>query len=470
MLYKLSRITRRSSLFYRSLFYLTLSYLTLLPPAAWGQSFLSETGEITSVVRTLTKRPTAVEIKRDDPPQAIPPLPGPDLVSIPGQISVSTGIPVKLQMDKTISSAHAKPGDRLDFVVLKNVEVDGFTVIEAGSLATGSVVRVNHKRMLGIGGKVVIRLDSVKLVTGETVPLVASKVIKGGSRTRLMLLEMLATGLSYLPATPVFLLSRGGDSTVLKGLEVTAYTAGKVIVPTANLMAAKREEPGLSQMIHFLPPRTVDGQGHDGDMLNLAFVAKQSELEDAFARSGWIKTEKTRFPAFWHLAMQRMHYAKLPMRALYVFGRPQDYSYALPDFESVVAKRHHIRIWKTEYTVEGTPIWVGAATYDVALQWEFRKLRVFHRIDPRVDAERDFIAHKLSETNLVSHQEYLRCASPVFKGETATGGSYYSDSRMLLVELRAEPSALDKPAKPTPNASGANAHRPAVQAVLNAIR
>ncbi len=451
----------------------SIFYLILLPSAACGQSLVSDNGEITSVATTLlTTRPTSVEIKRDDPAQSLTSLPGPDLVSTPGQISVSTGIPVKLQLDKTISSAHAKPGDRLDFVVLKNVEVDGYTVIEAGSLASGSVVRVSHKRMLGIGGKVVIRLDSVKLITGETVPLSASKVIKGGSRTRLMFLEMLATGLSYLPAAPVFLLSRGGDSTVLKGMEVTAYTASRVIVPTANLIAAKREEPGLSQMIHFLPPRAVDRQGHDGDMLNLAFVAKQSELEDAFARSGWIKTEKTRFPAFWHLAMQRMHYAKLPMRALYVFGRPQDYSYALPDSESVVAKRHHIRIWRTEYTVDGTPIWVGAATYDVALQWEFRRLRVFHRIDPRVDAERDFIAGKLSETKLVSRQEYLRCASPVFKGETATGGAYYSDSRMLLVDLHAERSASDESAtsKPSPNSSGGKTHPAAVQPVLNAIR
>ena len=87
----------------------------------------------------------------------------------------------------------------------------------------------------------------------------------------------------------------------------------------------------LSAMLHFLPPRTVDGEGRDGDMLNLVFVANQDDLEDAFASAGWIKTDKTRFPAFWHLAVQRMHYAKMPMRRLFVFGRTQDYSYALPD-------------------------------------------------------------------------------------------------------------------------------------------
>ena len=358
-----------------------------------------------------------------------------DFRSTPAQISVPVGTPIKLQMMKTITSARARIGDRLDFVVTRNVEVDGFTVIEAGSTATGTVIGVKGRRLLGIGGKVIICLDSVKLVTGQQVALSARKVVKGSSRTKLMLVEMLATGFSYLPATPVFLFSRGNDSTVLKGMEVTAYTVGSVNLPKASLLHAKIEHSELSQMIHFLPPRAVDGQGHDGDMLNLAFVADQPDLERAFDRAGWIKPEKTRFPAFWHLAMQRMHYAKLPMRNLYVFGRTQDYSYALPDSTSVVSKRHHLRIWKTDYTVDGTPIWVGAATYDVALQWEFRKLRIFHRIDPKIDAERDFIAGNLSGTKLVTRQEYLKCLEPVFQGITATGGAYYSDSRMLLLDM-----------------------------------
>lgn len=81
------------------------------------------------------------------------------------------------------------------------------------------------------------------------------------------------------------------------------------------------------------------------------------------------------------------------------------------------------------------PIWVGAATHDVAIQIEVQKLRIVHRIDPQVDAERDFIAGNLSDTRLVTRQQYLDCVAPVFKGQTATGGTYYSDSRLLLLQL-----------------------------------
>jgi hypothetical protein len=402
--------------------------LFFIPVAALSQSFVARNVP-TEPSRAVNAR--AVDSRTREPLQEIPPL-------TTGPIFVADGTPVKLQMVRTISSSHAKVGDGLDFVVVKDVTIDGMTVIPSGSMASGSVVSVKKRRMLGMGGKIVIMLDSVVLPGGEHFDLRARREIKGGSSTKLMLVEMLATGISYLPATPVFLFSRGSDSTVLKGLEITAYINGNSQIQATSLSAVRKDASELSEMIRFLPPRTIDGQGHDGDMLNLAFVATQSELEDAFARAGWIKTENTKFPAFWHLAMQRTHYAKLPMRKLYVFGRTQDYSYALPDSRSVVSKRHHLRIWKTDYQQDGAPIWVGAATYDVALQWQLKKLRIFHKIDPKVDAERDFIAGRLSETRLVAHEEYLRCANPVFRGETATGGPYYSDSRMLLLELHSE--------------------------------
>jgi hypothetical protein len=55
-----------------------------------------------------------------------------------------------------------------------------------------------------------------------------------------------------------------------------------------------------------------------------------------------------------------------------------------------------------------------------------------------VDAERDFVAANLADTRLVAYEEYLHCVDPVFAGETATGGTYYSDSRLLLMELHPE--------------------------------
>ena len=129
------------------------------------------------------------------------------------------------------------------------------------------------------------------------------------------------------------------------------------------------------------------------------------------------------------------------MDRLYLFGRAQDYSYALPDPSSIVARRHHLRIWKTSREVDGVPLWVGAATHDVGIEFVRRKLWVFHRIDPNVDAERDFIARNLTETQLI-RQEYVRSAEGVSGAETATGQAYYSDNRMLLMGLNSGPARV----------------------------
>jgi LssY-like putative type I secretion system component LssY len=123
------------------------------------------------------------------------------------------------------------------------------------------------------------------------------------------------------------------------------------------------------------------------------------------------------------------------MGRLYVFGRTPDFSYTLPDPKFIVARRHHLRIWRTDRLVDGVPLWVAAATHDVGIQFVKHKFQLLHRIDPNVDAERDFIGTSLAGTQQIIRQTYMSCADPVFRAETATGQSYYSDSRMLLLEL-----------------------------------
>ena len=358
------------------------------------------------------------------------------------KLLLESGTPIKLQMAQTISSAHAHSSDRLDFVVAKDVEIEGFTVISAGAKAQGSVIRVKRKRPFGIAGDVIIRLDSVELATGDKVQLIARKEFKGRSHAIRMAIGVAIMAAICLPAAPAFLLTPGRDRTVLKGTEVTAHTKSDFSVDAKDLPAARGIESELSEMIKVLPPRVLNGEGHEGDMLNLIFAANEHDLQEAFAHAGWVKVENSTSQIIWHLLWQRQRYTKLPMDKLYVFGRSQDYSYALPDPISIVARRHHLRIWKTDRVVDGVPLWVGAATHDVAIEFVKHKFRLFHRIDPDVDAERDFIATSLAKTSQVTRQQFVRCIDPVFHAQTATGQTYYSDSRMLFLELSQGPSSI----------------------------
>ena len=274
------------------------------------------------------------------------------------------------------------------------------------------------------------------LENGEWAKLRASKQVKGGSRTRLMVGAMVVTGLVFLPAAPVFLLTRGHSSTVIKSTEITARIDGDVSIPTGQLQHWPTKSSALAEMLDYLPPRVFNKEGREGDMVNLAFVGQQEELQEAFKRAGWVKTDKWTPLFVWHLLQHGTGDTKLPMARFFLFGRVQDYAYAMPDPDGGVSRRHHLRIWKTNFTADGKPVWVGAATHDVAIEIAKGGRLINHRIDPEVDQERDFVGESLTQTSSVRDQEYVSGGYPVFQGETASGQAYYSDSRILLLNLQ----------------------------------
>ena len=364
-----------------------------------------------------------------------------EVSAIPAGLTIPDGTPIKLRLAQTVSSGHARTGDPLDFVVVRDVSVGGFTIIPAGTVARGSITGVKSRRLLGIGGNVALKLDSVELANGDRIGLRARMDVKGRSRTKLMAAAMIVTGLVFLPAAPIFLLTRGHESTVVKSTEITAQIDGAPSLLSAGLQPSRKTSSELDEIMDYLPPRVFNGEGREGDMLNLVFVAQQQQLQEAFEHAGWVKTDKWRPVLAWHLLRHRTNDTQLPMARFYLFGRVQDYSYALPDPGAVVSRRHHLRIWKTDDEIDGTPIWVGAATHDVAIEIAKRGRLINHRIDPAVDAERDFVGTKLTDTGSVSRQEYLHPADPVFQAQTASGETYHSDSRILLLDLHPVTSA-----------------------------
>jgi hypothetical protein len=356
---------------------------------------------------------------------------------------VPEGTPVQLRLDETVSSAHARKGDRVEFVVREDVNQDGFTVIRAGAKAWGSVTQVRNKRPFGTPGSLTLQADTVEMADGEVAALSDGMEFRGHRHVVRMIAGMAITGLIYLPAAPLMMLTRGGDSYALKTTETTAVLTNSMPLEAANLPPATPPQHDLEAMLNFMPPRVFDGRGREGDMVNLVFVAPENELQAAFEHAGWTSVDMTKHLIAWHLLCHGTHYARLPMAHFFLFGRSQDFSFSLPDPLFILSRRHHIRIWKTDYSVDNTPVWIAAATHDVSIA--MHKLRVTHRIDPQVDAERDFVGDNLSGTRLVTGTEYMPSQQPVFEATTTGGQPYYSDSRILLVKLTTPSSTTQAP-------------------------
>ena len=104
-----------------------------------------------------------------------------------------------------------------------------------------------------------------------------------------------------MPVAPVFLMSPGRDSTVLKGTELTAYTKNDAVMEARELPETQKGVSELDQLIRLLPPRVLNGEGREGDMLNLIFLASEDDLQQVFARAGWLKADHSKFQIIWRL-------------------------------------------------------------------------------------------------------------------------------------------------------------------------
>jgi len=351
-------------------------------------------------------------------------------------ISLPNGTPIHLQLAETISTANATLGQHVPFVVVEDVVRDGVTVIPEGTAVTGTVAKVSKKLLAARPDKLALSVDSLTLDDGQKLRLQGELHVKGATRYFRIMAGVVTTGLVFLPAAPRFRLVRGDNAVALKSTEVTAYVQNE----TTLAASIKRPEPGteFSHLLTFLPNRVLNRQGRAGDMVNLVFVATQDVLQRAFERAGWVQVDMSKPKIAWGVLEHGVHYAKLPMAHFFLYGRTQDYSYSMPDPMHILSQRHHLRVWRTDCNVNGTPVWVAAATHDVAIEMNAWKLHVTHRIDPEVDAERDFIAKTLEDTRLVTRHNYVTPPEPVYQATTTGGQPYFSDSRLLLLELHRE--------------------------------
>jgi len=175
-------------------------------------------------VQTQTATPQAKTVKQSS--QQSEPASQP--VKPPLGFGLDDGTPVRLRINRTISSEDAKVGDTVDFEVLEDVNSHDVILIPRGGIALATITEAQSKRRMGRAGKLNVNIDNVKLVDGEKVALRAVKEVKGGSHTGAMTGAIVATAIVFFPAAPLFLFMKGKDITIPKGTEITAYINGDV--------------------------------------------------------------------------------------------------------------------------------------------------------------------------------------------------------------------------------------------------
>jgi hypothetical protein len=197
------------------------------------------------------------------------------------------------------------------------------------------------------------------------------------------------------------------------------------------------------KMIDQIPRHVTDEAGNAGDNVNFLIPGGEERVLATFQAAGWVKVDRNKQAAVVQSILETLSkqaYLTLPMSELTLFGRVQDYGLAHAAPIQVVAQRHHLRLWKAPFQADGQDLWVGAATHDVGFDRDSRNNGITHKIDPNIDDEREFVGRSLEETGRVAKLSYITPSQPSKEARTATGATFHSDGRVLVIHLLPEAS------------------------------
>jgi LssY C-terminus len=321
--------------------------------------------------------------------------------------------------DWTDTGVEVAPGDHLNFTATGNLTLADGRTAPADGLTRGwkDLIRVyplNSANSGALIGRIGNEAAAVPFLIG------ASKDM-----------DISATGHLYLRLNLTSDLSGTGDIDVKMKLSNEPAQKTVSAPDLAHLLSP--------QLFANIPRRVGDLQGNPGDMVNYALIGTQDQITKAFAAAGWVQVDKTTQDAVVHgliSTLSHSAYTEMPMSTLYLFGRSQDLSFARADPLAVAAIRHHLRVWKTTETVGGEQFWVGSATHDNGFEKDQRNGGITHHIDANVDQERDFLEQSFAGAGVISGAAYVTPSNPLTTAKTATGGSFQSDGRIVVMDLK----------------------------------
>ena len=187
-----------------------------------------------------------------------------------------------------------------------------------------------------------------------------------------------------------------------------------------------------------LPLRAVAAKNRQpADFTNVLVLGTQDELVRVFEEAGWTRAlpmgTKADMKALLALA-NRHGYAPAPVSLLELEGRQPDIVFEKQN--NTLAKRHHVRFWARAESLDGRLLFLGAATHDIGIFFATEQKTFTHRIDTRVDRERDKIVTDLEFTGRVASWTLVERPGVPRSDQNAAGDRIETDGRLAVLVLR----------------------------------
>lgn len=383
---------------------------------------------------------------------------------------VPAGATFRIRLLQPVSSYSSKPGDAVKGILIESPECDGDPLFAEGTAVEGRI-KSGHKVGMGFRHETAaLEIEFERILPENAAPIEmrarvlevesAREKVKGGvirgirgtgtpqdrlsSRIEYLAMQYPDDVLWVLPVyravLPIFpepeiYFPRGTD--MLLELAAPLEVASGSAVAPANQEFDPAESYDLDQMMAALPERTSTPKGQDADVVNLAFIGSQEQVQKAFDAAGW----KTGDAMSRRTAMHEIHaflvsnnYAHGAMSKQFL-NRKAAASTWEKGLDSL-AKRHHLRIWSAPETVEGQSVWLSAATREIGASVSFRRRAFIHHDDPDIDSEREMVVRDLTLAGCVDAVHLARRPGMPHSVENATGADLHTDGAIAVVQLK----------------------------------
>lgn len=384
------------------------------------------------------------------------------------QVDIPTGTNLSIRLTGSLSSRHSQAGQPVAATLIAPVRVHGKEILPAGFIVRGTVANPTpaHKRL---------NHSVLWLSFGE---LIGKKNHSTDFRARVLSVdngresvdsEGVIHGLRPLRRRPgeiedLLLLAAAAHPAVLASLELGRFIVAEEDKPhiayekgvelwltlTSPLRIAAMPEPENAQhtavlsaskdlraLVSRLPLRTATPRGTPSDLVNLLLLGSQQAVVNAFTRAGWLPAErldlKTEAATFFAVA-DHHSYKEGPVSSLLIDN--QKPALVFEKETNTFAKRHHVRIWRQPGTFEGMPVWVGAGTHDIGIDFSRQERTFSHSVDGDIDRERQKIQNDLVFTGDVAASGLIDRTAAPRSFQNATGDHLETDGAIAVLRFR----------------------------------
>ena len=380
--------------------------------------------------------------------------------------SLPAGTELSIRLTQPVAHHSAKVGDVVAAVLDAPVRVDGASVVPAGWKVQGTVSALgkagasDHRPALGLSftqlvddsGRAtgidakLVDVDNARETVdeaGRILGLPPHSALPGHVETLLLLaahLHPIALGV----VETAHIAGREATAAPIRygaGIEMTLALAAPLTIrvePFPEPARSPQDEAELQALVAVQPLRAVAAKnGQPSDLTNVLLIGSAEEVARAFVDAGWTRAlpggVKADSKAFLALA-ERHGYQPAPVSLLTLEGQRPDLVFEKQN--NTLARRHHVRIWGRRQQFRGRPVFLAAATHDIGIFFSAKEKTFTHRIDSRIDLERDKIADDLSFAGAVELRVLVDRPQVPRTGTNAAGDSVETDGAVIALVLR----------------------------------